>query len=82
MKIKRTRSAFLLKLRVVKRRAKDEDASNNSMDVRARAAIFLSRCPLNFTWSLAVLSHIHSVAGLLTKFENLGINVKAGFYEI
>ena len=55
---------------------------NNSMDVRARAATFLSRCPLNFTLSPAVSSHINSVVRLLTKFENLGINIKAGFYEI
>ena len=36
LKIKETRSAFPVKLREAKRRAKDEDASNKSMDVRAK----------------------------------------------
>jgi len=34
------RSAFPAKLREVKRRAKDEDAANNSMDVRQKQRLF------------------------------------------
>ncbi len=40
LKTKRTRSAFLAKLREVKRCAEDDDASNNSMDVRAKQLLF------------------------------------------
>jgi hypothetical protein len=54
LKIKETRSAFHAKLRVGKRRGEIEDASNKSMDVRAKQRLCYQRvflpfaCPLRF----------------------------------
>jgi hypothetical protein len=41
LKIEHTRSAFLAKLRGNKRRAKDEDASNKSLDVSGLTLPFM-----------------------------------------
>jgi len=52
------------------------------MDVRAKQrlsyhVVFLTRSCVD-----SVSPHVNSIVRLLTKSENLGINVKAGFYEI
>ena len=66
LKIKKTRSAFLLKLRAVKRRGEIEDASNKSLDVSGKQR----RC---FLCQLAcVCRHVSSVVGrfLFRKLKN------------
>ena len=40
--IKQTRSTLLVKLHIAKQCAEDEDASNNSMDVRAKQLLFMN----------------------------------------
>ncbi len=70
LKIKQTRSAFLSKLREVKRRAKDDDASNKSMDVRRKQRLCLERRPLSFRLSLAVSAHVISAVVLLSCFND------------
>ena len=45
--IKQTRSTLLVKLHIAKQCAEDEDASNNSMDVRAKQRLCLERRPSN-----------------------------------
>ncbi len=71
LKIKKTRSAFLLKLRVVKRRGEIEDASNKSLDVSGKQR----RC---FLCQLAcVCRHVSSVVRCFVKKEsNHGLRVR------
>jgi len=47
--IKQTRSALLVKPHLAKRCAEDEDASNNSMDVRAKQRLCYLTCLLTFS---------------------------------
>jgi len=63
--IKQTRSTFLVKLHIAKQCAEDEDASNNSMDVRAKQRLCLLACPFTLNLSVAVSPHVISAVRCL-----------------